>query len=195
MPYGITRPKWVNSFQPKGTYFHIFMPMAYLCVHEQGTELLVYQLVYFILSHYQNQYFLVICKTLLNRPISQIPQCTIQNRNVHISVLKSVLWDMEQVHCRICELDQLYLMEMWLKFRHYIQENHMGVIFSAIGILVWIPGMSEYLWCQACSGRYPCHNRYPGVIPEGSCELGQYCWNYPHSQPDGVLTFDRWEIN
>ena len=28
-----------------------------------------------------------------------IPQCSIQNRNVHISVLNGALWDMEQVHC------------------------------------------------------------------------------------------------
>ena len=28
-----------------------------------------------------------------------IPQCTIQNRNVHISVLNGVLWVMERVHC------------------------------------------------------------------------------------------------
>ena len=33
-----------------------------------------------------------------------IPQCTIQNRNVHISVLNVALWDMEHVHCEICEL-------------------------------------------------------------------------------------------
>ena len=26
-----------------------------------------------------------------------IPQCTIENRNVHISVLNGALWDMEQV--------------------------------------------------------------------------------------------------
>ena len=32
-----------------------------------------------------------------------IPQCTIQNRNVHISVL----WDIEQVHYGTCELGQL----------------------------------------------------------------------------------------
>ena len=45
-----------------------------------------------------------------NRPIAHIPmmhqfhipQCTIQNRNVHISVLIGALWDMEQVHCGIC---------------------------------------------------------------------------------------------
>ena len=37
--------------------------------------------------------------------LSHISQCTIQNRNVHISVLKGALWDMEQIHCRICEVD------------------------------------------------------------------------------------------
>ena len=36
-----------------------------------------------------------------------IPQCSIHNRNVHISVLNGALWDMEQVHSRICELGQL----------------------------------------------------------------------------------------
>ena len=36
-----------------------------------------------------------------------IPQCSIQNRNVHISVLNGALWDMEQVHSGICELCQL----------------------------------------------------------------------------------------
>ena len=35
------------------------------------------------------------------------PQCPIQNRNVHISVLNGALWDMKQVHSGICELGQL----------------------------------------------------------------------------------------
>ena len=35
--------------------------------------------------------------------LSHIPQCIIQNRIVHISVLNGVLWDMEQVHYGICE--------------------------------------------------------------------------------------------
>ena len=33
-----------------------------------------------------------------------IPQSSIQNRNVHISVLNGALWDMEQVHSGICEI-------------------------------------------------------------------------------------------
>ena len=36
-----------------------------------------------------------------------IPQCTLQNRNVHISALNGALWDMEQVHCGICEIGRL----------------------------------------------------------------------------------------
>ena len=38
-----------------------------------------------------------------------IPQCNIQNRNVHISVLDVALWDMEQVHSGICEWGQFKL--------------------------------------------------------------------------------------
>ena len=33
----------------------------------------------------------------------RIPQGSIQNRNVHISVLNGALWDMEQVQYGICE--------------------------------------------------------------------------------------------
>ena len=39
--------------------------------------------------------------------LSHIPQCSIQKRNVHISVLNGALWDMEQVHSRICEIGLL----------------------------------------------------------------------------------------
>ena len=37
------------------------------------------------------------------RFLLHIPQCTIQNRNVHISVLNGVLWDMGQPCCGIWE--------------------------------------------------------------------------------------------
>ena len=36
--------------------------------------------------------------------LSHIPQYTIHNRNVHITVVNGVLWDIGQVHCRICEI-------------------------------------------------------------------------------------------
>ena len=38
-----------------------------------------------------------------------IPQCSIQNANVHMPVLDGALWDMEQVHSWICELGQLII--------------------------------------------------------------------------------------
>ena len=36
-----------------------------------------------------------------------IPQCSIQNRNVKLSVLNVALWDMKQVHSGICQKGQL----------------------------------------------------------------------------------------
>ena len=38
-----------------------------------------------------------------------ILQCSIQNRNVHISILSGALWDLEQVYCGICELGHFKL--------------------------------------------------------------------------------------
>ena len=35
--------------------------------------------------------------------LPHIPQYTIQNRNVHISVMNRVLWDMRLMHCGICK--------------------------------------------------------------------------------------------
>ena len=39
--------------------------------------------------------------------LAHIPQYTIQNRNVHISVVNGMLWDMRQVYCSVCEIDLL----------------------------------------------------------------------------------------
>ena len=39
--------------------------------------------------------------------LSYIPQCTIQNRNVHISVFNGALWDMEQMHSEFWEIGLL----------------------------------------------------------------------------------------
>ena len=36
-----------------------------------------------------------------------VPQCSIQNRNVHISVLNGALWDIEQEHSVICKIGLL----------------------------------------------------------------------------------------
>ena len=60
--------------------------------------------------------------------LSHIPQCTIQNRNVHISVLNGALWDMGQVHCGICESGQL---ELHL-FGTNSLINSMGTLYSPL---------------------------------------------------------------
>ena len=49
-----------------------------------------------------------------------IPQCSIRNRNVHISVLHGALWDMEQVHSGICELDQF---QQWCQVAECIKST------------------------------------------------------------------------
>ena len=43
--------------------------------------------------------------------IFHIPQRSIQNRNVHISVLNGALWDMEQAHSGICEFGRLKVLQ------------------------------------------------------------------------------------
>ena len=40
---------------------------------------------------------------ITRRYLFHITQCTIQNRNMHVSVLTGALWDILRVHCRICE--------------------------------------------------------------------------------------------
>ena len=49
---------------------------------------------------------------LFPHPTMHHSQCTIKNRNVHISVLNGVLWDMEQVYCVICEIGLLIIMSL-----------------------------------------------------------------------------------
>ena len=45
--------------------------------------------------------------SVLNGALWDIPRCTIQKRNVHISVLNGSYWGMEQVHYGICEFGLL----------------------------------------------------------------------------------------
>ena len=42
-----------------------------------------------------------------------IPECSIQNRNVHISVLNGTFWDMKQVHFGISENGLLLVVTVW----------------------------------------------------------------------------------
>ena len=75
---------------------------------------------------YQQQWWLAgrrrvhLISLVINWPISQIttPQCTIQNRNVNISLPKGALWDMGQVHCAIS--DMVPLLGRWFIKASYI---------------------------------------------------------------------------
>ena len=61
-------------------------------------------------SHYWIQQIIIVNRPILTNPtvhLSNIPQSTIQNRNVYISVLSGALLDMGQVHCGICEIGLL----------------------------------------------------------------------------------------
>ena len=57
---------------------------------------------------------------------SHISQGTIQNRNVHISVLNGALRDMAQVHCGICELGHVWV--FWSKLAMLQRVHHGDVI-------------------------------------------------------------------
>ena len=62
------------------------------------------------------------------------PQCTIQKRNVHISVLNSALWDMEQMHRGICEVILLYrrLYTISCKFGYIPYRNNSTKFFHSL---------------------------------------------------------------
>ena len=79
------------------------------------------------------------------RPISQIPQCTCSTS--HISVLNGALWDMEEVHCGICELGQL----MWLEYRFAVGKLSLNscLLFQASSATFAQP--REIQWCQKWS--------------------------------------------
>ena len=59
---------------------------------------------------------------------SHIPQCNIQNRNAHISVVNVALWDMEKVQCGICEIVKktLWNAQIW----HHYNSVSNGIYMS-----------------------------------------------------------------
>ena len=64
-----------------------------------------------------------------------IPQCTIQNRHVHISVLNGVLWDMGQVHIGICEF--FYIPIRPHRWVIMLGMSHISDHMVHSGIFVW----------------------------------------------------------
>ena len=69
--------------------------------------------------------------------LSHTPQHTIQNSNVHISVLNGVLWDMAPVHCGICEIALLH----WWDMNHILNSQikpHNTRSGASYGCILWI---------------------------------------------------------
>ena len=74
----------------------------------------------------------------------RIPQCSIQNRNVHISVLNGALWDMEQVHSGICKLGQLLIHAITSRLVEVIPVSKRG---HRRWCLFFIRQMLVFCWC------------------------------------------------
>ena len=106
------------------------------------------------------------CLNKLNWPNSQIPQmmhlfhvlqCTIQNRNVHISVLNGALWDMEQVFCGIMKWS---IAHIGFQANQVFWINNILVLKSGVGgavrfLVVGTIGQGErpprgQLWMEQC---------------------------------------------
>ena len=78
--------------------------------------------------------------------LSYTPQCTIQSRNVHISVLNGALWDMRQVHCGICEIGP-YLHYLWWYQQccHVISFVIIIIRFQRLFNVEWWPSFGSVL--------------------------------------------------
>ena len=85
-----------------------------------------------------------------------ISECSIQNRNVHISVLSGAFWDMKQVHSGICELDQLH---PWFSVEYNYSPIPKLIVGLAISPLKLGHGWSNYITQKIMNViTYPCPN-------------------------------------
>ena len=80
-----------------------------------------------------------------------IPQSSIQDRNVHISVLNGGLWDMEQMNFGIVKLS--YFDDKYFTQHHTVQ-HHYHLCMGTSWKLAMGHGLSDlYLGCLAVSGQ------------------------------------------
>ena len=118
-----------------------------------------------------------------------IPQCSIQNRNVHISVLNGALWDMEQVHSGICGIRSIGG-SGWGGHRSAHAGFKLDQCLYAVDVLcgqVYCASTSCSLWVTSCWLAYlhhDCKTRWPNVGPctsSFSCSpLPQHCKQRAH---------------
>ena len=116
-------------------YLRIFLLCLNKCAFFSGTSSLLRVIsgYYWIVIPWLFRYYMYqqpillwfpLQSTLFTNPIMHlfhIPQCTIQNRNVHISALNGALGDMEQAHYGVCEIGLLNLSQpQWSKHESLI---------------------------------------------------------------------------
>ena len=99
-----------------------------------------------------------------------IPQYTIQNKNVHISVLNGALRDTEQVHCGICEIGLLlgcmrYSVEPFNLPHRQITSTHLPSLIARFMGATWGPSGADRT--QVGPMLAPCW-------PHELCYLGSY---------------------
>ena len=107
-----------------------------------------------------------------NWPHSQIP-CSIQNRNMHISVLNVAFWDMEKVHSGICEIGLLVMhvlnsrMQYW--FLQYFASKKRPHALITVLINKGLRHGSWYLhraqWINGILALNRDHNHMCGFLP------------------------------
>ena len=142
--------------------------------------------------------------------LSHIQQCAIQNRNVHIYVLNGALWDMEQVHCGICEISQLYHLFMllvvtfWILVIIHLFDIAIVSLFFPLSFQSCFicPIFSIYSQCTLFFNFFFIYSHhafnYPCMIPGCASEyksfrqshspLSSGCpWSHQNCQPDRLL--------
>ena len=90
--------------------------------------------------------------------LSHILQYTIQNRNVHISVLNGVLCDMGQVICRICVIGLMNIYRSQRTITLLLQQNDVtacfGCSYDAHSLFRLYVHSRCYLWIIVITDRY-----------------------------------------
>ena len=91
--------------------------------------------------------------TNLKMHLFDIPQCSIENWNVHISVLNGALWDIGQVHSGICELGRLWVQWFSLTLFSVLCCTWGSVCYKQVYRTCIRNYMLQYMWDVI---TYPC---------------------------------------
>ena len=131
-----------------------------------------------------------------------IPQCSIQNRNMHISALNGALWDMEHVHSEISELVQwtcfhlnwfveinsckcillALILMIKINFTVILPNIFVSEIISLLWTFLWFDFTVTYKYVQYTWYCYKPHNWIIWyLINRNDYNIWKY-WHYHHDQ-------------